>query len=78
MSKKRLIDAYHGKATDTAPWVPYAGVHCAFLIKEKADRYLQDPSILSKGVVETAKSTTRTGFRSSLTSRWRPTPWVVS
>lgn len=55
MSKKRLIDAYHGRATDTAPWVPYAGVHCAFLIKEKADRYLQDPSILARGVVETAK-----------------------
>lgn len=55
MSKKHLVDAYHGKATDSAPWVPYAGVHCAFLIKERADRYLQDPNLLAKGVVETAR-----------------------
>lgn len=55
MSKKRLIDAYHGKATDSAPWVPYAGIHCAFVINEKADRYLKDPDILAKGLVETAR-----------------------
>src|SRR4030042_1939543 len=55
MSKKRLIDACRGKATDSAPWVPYAGVHCAFLMKERADRYLQDPNLLAKGVVETAR-----------------------
>jgi len=54
MSKQRLIDAYRGRATDTAPWVPYAGVHCAFLINERADRYLQDPELLAKGVVNAA------------------------
>lgn len=55
MSKQRLIDANRGRRTDTAPWVPYAGVHCAFLIQEPADKYLQDPQLLSKGVVHTAE-----------------------
>jgi uroporphyrinogen decarboxylase len=55
MSKQRLIDAYHGKRTDIAPWVPYAGVHCAFLIKEAAENYLKDPALLAKGVTYTAE-----------------------
>jgi uroporphyrinogen decarboxylase len=55
MAKQRLIDAYRGKRTDSVPWVPYAGVHCAFIIKEPADKFLQDPKILAKGIVETAK-----------------------
>ncbi len=55
MSKELLINAYRGKRTDSAPWVPYSGVHCAFLIGEKADAYLKDPELLAKGVVETAK-----------------------
>jgi uroporphyrinogen decarboxylase len=50
-----LIDAYRGKKTPKAPWVPYAGVHCAFIINEPADKFLQDPELLAKGVVETAK-----------------------
>jgi len=55
MAKQLLIDAYRGKKTDMAPWVPYAGVHCAFVINEPADKFLQDPELLAKGVVETAK-----------------------
>jgi MtaA/CmuA family methyltransferase len=55
MAKQMLIDAYRGKRTHKAPWVPYAGVHCAFLINEPADKFLQDPELLAKGVVETAK-----------------------
>ncbi len=55
MAKQMLIDAYRGKRTAKAPWVPYAGVHCAFLIKEAADKFLQDPALLAKGIVETAK-----------------------
>jgi len=55
MSKQRLIDAYHGKRTDTAPWVPYAGVHCAFLINEPADKFLQDPQLLAQGVTNAAE-----------------------
>jgi uroporphyrinogen decarboxylase len=55
MSKQRLIDAYRGKRTDTAPWVPYAGVHCAYLIDEPADQYLQDPQLLAKGVAHAAE-----------------------
>lgn len=55
MAKQRLIDAYRGKRTDIPPWVPYAGVHCAFLINEPADNMLKDPELLAKGVVNAAK-----------------------
>jgi MtaA/CmuA family methyltransferase len=55
MAKQMLIDAYRGKRTAKAPWVPYAGVHCAFLINEKADKMLKDPALLAKGVVNAAK-----------------------
>ncbi|MFW2366207.1 MAG: uroporphyrinogen decarboxylase family protein [Desulforhopalus sp.] len=55
MAKQKYIDAVRGKKTENAPWVPYAGVHCAFLINEPADKFLQDPEILAKGIVETAK-----------------------
>jgi MtaA/CmuA family methyltransferase len=55
MAKQMLIDAYRGKMTPKAPWVPYAGVHCAFLIEEDADTMLKDPELLAKGVVEAAK-----------------------
>ena len=55
MAKQMLIDAIRGKRTPRAPWVPYAGVHCAFVIGEPADKFLQDPQLLAKGVVETAK-----------------------
>ena len=55
MAKQKLIDAYRGKKTDIPPWVPYAGVHCAFLINEPADKMLKDPELLAKGVVHTAK-----------------------
>ena len=55
MAKQMLIDAYRGKRTEKAPWVPYAGVHCAFLINEPADKMLKDPELLAKGVVAAAK-----------------------
>jgi len=55
MAKQMLIDAYRGKKTPKAPWVPYAGVHCAFLINEPADKMLKDPALLAKGVVNAAK-----------------------
>jgi len=55
MAKQKLIDAYRGKRTDTPPWVPYAGVHCAFLINEPADKMLKDPELLAKGVVNATK-----------------------
>ncbi len=55
MAKQKLIDAIKGKRTEDAPWVPYAGVHCAFLIGERADKYFQDPELMAKGIVETAK-----------------------
>jgi len=55
MAKQLLIDAIRGKRTPTAPWVPYSGVHSAFLINEPADKFMQDPKLLSKGVVEAAR-----------------------
>ena len=55
MAKQKCIDAVRGMRTASAPWVPYAGMHCAFVINEPADKYLQDPEILAKGLVETAK-----------------------
>lgn len=55
MAKQMLIDAIRGKKTPIAPWVPYAGMHCAFLIDEPADRYLQDPELMAKGIVYTAE-----------------------
>lgn len=55
MAKQRLIDAYRGRRTDIPPWVPYSGVHSAFLINEPADKFLKDPQLLAKGVVNAAK-----------------------
>jgi MtaA/CmuA family methyltransferase len=55
VAKEMLISALRGKQTPKAPWVPYAGVHCAYRISEPADKYLQDPQILARGLVETAK-----------------------
>lgn len=55
MAKQMLIDAYRGKKTPKPPWVPYAGVHCAFMINEPADKMLQDPELLAKGIVFTAE-----------------------
>lgn len=56
MAKQMLIDATRGKRTEKAPWVPYAGVNCAFLIGERADNYFKDPEMLAKGIVEAAKT----------------------
>jgi MtaA/CmuA family methyltransferase len=55
MSKQMLIDAFHGKSTPRAPWFPYAGVNCAFLINEKADDFLKSPQLMAKGIAATAK-----------------------
>ncbi len=55
MAKQILIDAVRGKRTPTVPWVPYAGVHSAFLINEPADKVLKDPKLLAKAVVNAAK-----------------------
>lgn len=55
MAKQLLIDAYRGKRTPKAPWLPYAGVHCAYLIGEKSDVYLQNADLLAKGVLFAAE-----------------------
>ena len=55
MAKQLLIDATRGKETGEPPWLPYAGVHCGHLIGEPADRFLQDPELLARGIVHTAR-----------------------
>jgi uroporphyrinogen decarboxylase len=56
MAKQMLIDATRGKTTEKAPWVPYAGVNCAYLIGERADRYFKDPRLIANGVVTAART----------------------
>ncbi len=55
MAKQMLLDATMGKSTEIAPWLPYAGVNCAFLIKEKADAYYRSPELMACGIVEGAR-----------------------
>jgi MtaA/CmuA family methyltransferase len=55
MGKQDVIDAVKGLPTQKVPWVPYSGVHSAFLIKEPADKYLQDPNLIAKGVIYAAE-----------------------
>lgn len=55
MGKQDVIDAVKGLPTAKVPWVPYAGVHCAYLIGEPADKFLQDPDLIAKGVIYAAE-----------------------
>lgn len=55
MGKQDVINAVKGLPTERVPWVPYAGVHCAHLINERADNYLRDADLIAKGVIFTAQ-----------------------
>ena len=55
MGKQAVIDAYEGRYTPVVPWVPYVGVHGAFLIGETATNILQNPDLLAKAVVNAAE-----------------------
>ncbi|WP_041286252.1 uroporphyrinogen decarboxylase family protein [Desulfomonile tiedjei] len=55
MGKQDVIDAVKGLPTEKVPWVPYAGVHCAHMIDQPADKYLQDPDLIVEGVMFTAE-----------------------
>jgi len=55
MGKKDVIDAVKGLPTQKVPWVPYSGVHSAFLIGEPADKYLKDADLIAKGVTYAAQ-----------------------
>lgn len=55
MGRQDVIDAVKGLPTTKVPWVPYSGVHSAFLTREPADKYLQDPDLLAKGVIFAAE-----------------------
>ncbi|MHB9149059.1 MAG: uroporphyrinogen decarboxylase family protein [Thermoleophilia bacterium] len=54
MGKQAVLDAYEGKYTPVVPWVPYVGVHGAFLIGETATTVLQDADLLAKAVLNAA------------------------
>lgn len=55
MGRQHVINAVKGLPTEKVPWVPYSGVHSAFLIHESADRFLQDPDLIAKGVLYAAQ-----------------------
>src|SRR5680860_736936 len=55
MGKQAVIDAYEGRYTQVVPWVPYVGVHGAYLIGEPADKVLQDSDLLAKAVLNAAE-----------------------
>ena len=55
MGKQAVIDAYEGRYTPVVPWVPYVGVHAAFLIGEPADKVLQNPDLIAKAVLNAAQ-----------------------
>lgn len=55
MGKQDVIDAVRGLPTAKVPWVPYSGVHSAFLINEPADKFLQDPDLIAKGTIYAAE-----------------------
>lgn len=55
MGKQDVIDAVKGLPTQKVPWVPYSGVHSAFLIGEPADKFLKDPDLITKGVIFAAE-----------------------
>jgi len=55
MGKQDVIDAVKGLPTQKVPWVPYSGVHSAFLIQEPADKFLQNPDLMAKGVMYAAE-----------------------
>lgn len=55
MGKQDVIDAAKGRPTEKVPWVPYSGVHSAYLIGEPADKFLKDPELIAKGVIYAAE-----------------------
>ena len=48
--KERIISAFKRLPVDSIPWVPFAGVHCAFLTGLPADEYLKSTQNIVKGV----------------------------
>jgi MtaA/CmuA family methyltransferase len=48
--KQRIINAFKRQPVDRTPWVPFAGVHCAFLTDLPADEYLKSTQNIVTGV----------------------------
>lgn len=50
--KERIINAFKRRPVDRTPWVPFAGVHCAFLTGLPADEYLKSAENIVNGVAK--------------------------
>ncbi len=48
--KERIRKAFKVQAVDRIPWIPFVGVHGAFLAGYKADEYLQSADFLVNGI----------------------------
>ena len=47
---KLIREAFALNKTDRPPWVPFVGVHGAYLIKETSKDYLNSSELLVKGI----------------------------
>lgn len=47
--KERVLSAFKNQETDRVPWVPFVGVHGAFLTQQSATTYLQSADLIVKG-----------------------------
>jgi len=54
--KERVTLAIKNKDVDRIPWVPFVGVHGAYLIKKSADEYLKSSDLLIDGIQEAIKA----------------------
>ena len=48
--KERIVKAFRSEAVDRIPWVPFVGVHGAFLTGDSADEYLKSSHLMLKGI----------------------------
>ncbi len=53
--KERIISAFKRRPVDRTPWVPFAGVHCAFLTGLPADEYLKSTQNIVTGISKAVK-----------------------
>ncbi|MBN1950327.1 MAG: uroporphyrinogen decarboxylase family protein [Bacteroidales bacterium] len=48
--RERILKAFNSEPVDRVPWVPFVGVHGAFLIGKNADEYLQSADLMVRGI----------------------------
>jgi uroporphyrinogen decarboxylase len=52
MGKQWVIDAVKGLRPERVPWVPYVGVHGAYLVGKKAPEFLQSADLIYQAIVK--------------------------